>query len=364
MKISQAETALARCVEAGLTVFLHAQPGTGKSKLVERLARASGVERRTLSLSLVQPEDIRVPVPTASGLVWRYAEVLPREGRGILFLDEFPQASETVQSVFGQLLYQGRLDEYELPPGWVVVCAGNRVEDRAAAHAIPTQIRNRVVHIPVETTVEDWADYDPDVPPRVRIERWPQGRLEDGRPHPLLKAMLKTRPDSVSTPSNWRDLLAWPSPRTLSMASAYMAQRQEMDEIDWAIVAGLIGEPAAAELRTYAELRLKLPTLEDVKAGRAEAGAVTDPVERWVAAFSLAEEALQEGEDAVGAVIEFCRPWGGVIRAALLATIVRRGPVLGKAVFEWKAVIELALELDQTGIVPVTSRQQARGKQR
>lgn len=364
MRISQAEVALARCVEAGLTVFLHAQPGTGKSKVVERLARASGAEKRTLSLSLVQPEDIRVPVPTAAGLVWRYAEVLPREGRGILFLDEFPQATESVQSMFGQLLYQGRLDEYELPAGWVVICAGNRMDDRAAAHAIPTPIRNRVVHIPIETTLEEWAEYDPDVPPKVRIEKWPERRLEDGRPHPLIQAMLKTRPDSMSTPSNWRDLLAWPSPRTLSMASAYMAQRGNMDEIDWSVVAGLIGEAAAAELRTYAQVRRELPTLEEIRAGRADAGSVSDLVARWVAAFSLVEEALREGEDAVEAVIEFCRPWGGVIRAALLALIARRGPVLGQPVLEWKAVIELALELDQTGIVPVTSRQASGRKER
>lgn len=351
MRISQVEKALVRCIEAGLTVFLHSQPGTGKSKLVERLARASGVECRTFSLALVQPEDIRVPVPTATGLAWRYAEALPREGRGILFLDEFPQANESVQSVFGQLLYQGRLDEYELPAGWAVVCAGNRLEDRAAAHAIPTQIRNRVVHLAVENTLEDWAGYDPDVPPPVRIERWPEKKLEDGRPHPLMAAMLKTRPQTLATPSNWRDLLAWPSPRTLSLASAYMEMRGELDEIDWAVVAGLIGEPAAAELRAYAELRHQLPSLEDVLHGRANSGAITNPVARWVTAFSLVEEAMRHGEPEVTAVLDFCRPWGGVISAALFALIVRRASAQKRNVHLWPSVQRLALELNQAGIL-------------
>ncbi|MCS7041484.1 MAG: AAA family ATPase [Bryobacteraceae bacterium] len=356
MRISQAEIALVRCVEAGLTVFLHSQPGTGKTKLVERIARASGVECRALSLALMQPEDIRVPVPTAAGLSWRYADILPREGRGILFLDEFPQAHESVQSVFGQLLYQGRLDEYELPAGWAVVCAGNRLEDRAAAHAIPTQIRNRVVHLQLEPSLEDWLQYDPEVLPRVRIERWPERKLEDGRPHPLMAAIWKTRPQTLSTPSNWRDLLAWPSPRTLSLASAYLATRPELDEIDWRVVGGLIGEPAAAELRTYAELRHELPTLEEVMEGRADASKVTDPVARWVAAYSLAEEAVREGEPAMAAVLDFCRPWGSVIEAALFAHVVRRGAAMGLKVYQWRCVQRLAVHLDQTGIVPVAAR--------
>lgn len=354
MRIGQVEMAVVRCVEAGLTAFLHAQPGAGKSKMVERLARASGVECRTLSVSLVQPEDIRVPVPTAGGLTWRYADVLPREGHGILFLDEFPQASESVQSVFGQLLYQGRLDGYELPQGWAVICAGNRLEDRAGAHSIPTQIRNRVVHLEVETALEEWAEYDPDTPPKVRIERWPERKLDDGRAHPLMAAMLKTRPESLTAPAHWRDLLAWPSPRTLSMASAYMAMRPALDDIDWAIVAGLIGEPAAAELRTFAELRSKLPSLADVMEGKADPASVRDAVQRWVAAFSLMEEALAKGEEAMEAVIQFCRPWGGVITAAIFATALRRGRAMGVPVVTWRCIQKLAVELDQTGIMPVT----------
>ena len=58
--------------------------------------------------------------------------------------------------MFG-LVLDRRVGDYVLPDGWVIVAAGNRVGDRAAAQRMPTALRNRFAHIFIASDVDAWC---------------------------------------------------------------------------------------------------------------------------------------------------------------------------------------------------------------
>ena len=73
---------------------------------------------------------------------WAVPDVFPiaeRDGdRGILFIDELPTALPATQNAFLQLLLNRKLGDYELPVGWAIVCAGNRLTDSLFVYQMPS----------------------------------------------------------------------------------------------------------------------------------------------------------------------------------------------------------------------------------
>jgi hypothetical protein len=63
---------------------------------------------------------------------WYPPEFLPRNDKGILFLDEIDMAPPAMQGVAQQLILDRRVGSYTVPDGWYVWAAGNRKEDRAS----------------------------------------------------------------------------------------------------------------------------------------------------------------------------------------------------------------------------------------
>jgi MoxR-like ATPase len=88
--------------------------------------------------------------------VWCPPAFLPRSGEGILFLDELAQAVPMVQEACLQLVLDRQLGEYHLPDGWHIVAASNRSEDRAGTHRLISPLLNRFVHLDLEVSFDDW----------------------------------------------------------------------------------------------------------------------------------------------------------------------------------------------------------------
>jgi MoxR-like ATPase len=66
---------------------------------------------------------------------------LPTEGRGILFLDELPQAGLANLNIAATLIREHRIGEHRLPPTWMVACAGNHHHNRAGTTTMPSHVR-------------------------------------------------------------------------------------------------------------------------------------------------------------------------------------------------------------------------------
>lgn len=140
-------------------VFLWGPPGVGKSQIVAQTAAGLGLDLIDIRAVLLDPVDLRgLPQIDADGRThWRAPAFLPAGGQGVLFLDELNAAPPLVQAACYQLILDRALGEYQLPDGWTVLAAGNRDQDRAVTHRMPSALANRFVHLEIEAHLEDWV---------------------------------------------------------------------------------------------------------------------------------------------------------------------------------------------------------------
>ncbi|HEV7128457.1 MAG TPA: MoxR family ATPase [Ktedonobacterales bacterium] len=219
-------------------------PGVGKSSIVAQTARAHALAFVDVRLSQLAPTDLRgLPVAAKGVSRWYPPEFLPREGVGILFLDEVNLAPPTMQGMAQQLILDRRVGNYQVPDGWFIWAAGNRKEDRAAVYDMPAPLANRFVHLSVEPDFESFKAY----------------ALAAGVEEQIL-AFLSFRPELLHKLDAQQP--AWPSPRSWMMASAL-----HHVGLDIAVV---VGQGTAAEFDAYRALYEQLPDIERILAGAGE----------------------------------------------------------------------------------------------
>ena len=135
-------SALIEALNCALTehvpVHIWGAPGGGKSEIVRDLAAAQGCEFIDLRAVLLDPVDLRgLPCIDGDTTRWLVPNFLPREGKGILFLDELTSAPQMVQAACYQLVLDRRLGDYVLPDGWDIMAAGNPPSERGVHFAMP-----------------------------------------------------------------------------------------------------------------------------------------------------------------------------------------------------------------------------------
>ena len=182
-------------------VFIWGAPGIGKSSLVQDFAGAVGLDCVSLLGSQLAPEDL-IGVPQIAGGKSRFCPpaTIARDEAYCLFLDELNACSHEVQKAFYSLIHERRLGEYELPPGSIVIGAGNRAQDSAIVKPMSSALINRMVHVQLKASHRDWLAW--------------AGR---NAIHPLVLEYLQTRPDHLwsappkseepfSSPRSWHIL--------------------------------------------------------------------------------------------------------------------------------------------------------------
>jgi hypothetical protein len=146
-------------IEQRVPTFLWGAPGIGKSSIVKQIAKSRGVGFIDLRLALMDPTDLKgIPFydKESHTALWAPPAFLPRDGEGVLFLDELNSAPPSVQASAYQLILDRKVGEYELPDGWAIVAAGNRDSDRGVTYRMPSPLANRFVHFEMDVDVEDW----------------------------------------------------------------------------------------------------------------------------------------------------------------------------------------------------------------
>jgi hypothetical protein len=159
MRAGELTQALQALVLQKVPTFLWGAPGIGKSSIVKQIAQENDLDFIDLRLALMDPTDLKgIPFydKESHTALWAPPAFLPREGKGILFLDELNSAAPAVQSSAYQLILDRRVGEYELPEGWAIVAAGNREGDRGVTYRMPAPLANRFVHFELEVSVDDW----------------------------------------------------------------------------------------------------------------------------------------------------------------------------------------------------------------
>ncbi len=179
-------------------VFIWGPPGIGKSSIVQQFAKQVGLPCVSLLGSQLAPEDL-IGVPQIIDGKSRFCPptMIAREEPYCLFLDELNACSHEVQKAFYSLIHERRIGEYELPPGSIVIGAGNRAQDSAIVKPMSSALINRMIHVQLQASHQDWLEW-----------------AHQSQVHPVVLEYIRLRPDHLwsappkheepfSTPRSW-----------------------------------------------------------------------------------------------------------------------------------------------------------------
>ena len=151
------EKVLTVAYRARRAVLLEGPTGVGKSEIVRRVAELLGIETTVLDLSLLEPPDlVGLPIVRDGRTEYALPHVLPRDGAGILLLEELNRAERYIQQPALQLLSARRLHEYELPAGWVCVATINPQTADYHVTALDKALRARFLQVSVRADRASW----------------------------------------------------------------------------------------------------------------------------------------------------------------------------------------------------------------
>lgn len=295
---------------SGRMPYFRGQPGCGKTALVHEgaaqiadqlkamKADAPDMAVYELHLASMSEVDIRgylIPDSTGGAKFTRpvFADFFEKHPRGILFLDEFPQASHEVQKAVAPLMLDGVIGEYKLPASVMVVAAGNREEDGAGVNNMLSHVINRMAIIDVKPpSIDTWCAWGASMnllPETLIFARTSPGTLM-GSPD------LSANDEPYCTPRSLHALDTVAQRWTGGLGAMLDS------EAGMAVAAGFIGRGAAAELHGVLRLTSKLPTYEEVVANPAKVKIPDQPNEQYAALMMTALRAKLEHS---GQVIEY-----------------------------------------------------------
>lgn len=247
------------------SVMLWGPPGVGKSQgvrqIAEEITRKTGkrVEVTDVRLLLFNPVDLR-GIPTANEdktlAVWLKPKIFQMDPGGdvinILLLDEISAAPQSVQAAAYQITLDRAVGEHRLPDNCIVIAAGNRVTDRSVAYTMPKALANRLCHIEIESDLQSWR-------------KW---AVTSGV-NRLVIGFIDYNPSMLMGFEANSGSLAFPTPRSWEMVSNILNNISEDTGKMFPLIAGCVGDDAAAALREWSEIYDRVPAAEDIFAGKA-----------------------------------------------------------------------------------------------
>lgn len=242
MRATELGNALTALLPTRRPVFLWGPPGVGKSSLVRQAAVALGLDVCDVRAVLLDPVDLR-GIPAVNGdhrAHWCQPDFLPRDGRGVLFLDELAQAPPLVQSACLQLTLDRKIGEYTLPEDWTVIAASNRQEDRAGAHRLISPLLNRFIHLDLEVCVDDW-------------QAWALTNYIT----PDVRSFIRFKPSMLFQFDPTAGARSFPTPRSWEFVSQVVGVTPESLQLP--VIGGCIGEGPAAEFIAFRRIYTQLP---------------------------------------------------------------------------------------------------------
>ncbi|MBV9614525.1 MAG: MoxR family ATPase [Ktedonobacteraceae bacterium] len=305
-------------------------PGIGKSSIVAQTAQAYELEMIDLRLSQLAPTDLRgLPVADHGVSRWYPPEFLPREGQGILFLDELNLAPPAMQGMAQQLILDRRVGSYVVPDNWFIWAAGNRKEDRAAVFDMPAPLANRFIHLMVEPSFENFKIYG-----------------LNNHIHEHILAFLSFRPLLLHKLDPQQP--AWPSPRSWMIANDLYQVGLDISPV--------VGLGTATEFESFVALYHQIPDVKSILQGNGEKiNFPGEPSLRYAITTALTMRAttLQESYHAFQWIVEKANTeWVQLFATDLfrlaqahnelgkLATLVQRDTRLQKMFADYMAMLE------------------------
>jgi hypothetical protein len=297
MRPSHISLALDTFLDANQPVMIWGSPGIGKSDLIRQKAAQRGEDLIDMRLSQLESVDLR-GIPSLDRehgrTVWNPPAELPYEGKGILFLDEINSAPQSTTAAAYQLILDRKLGSYEIPPGWKIIAAGNRITDRAIVNPMPTPLKNRFAHLVYEVHNDDWLEWA--IKNNIETEiisfiRFRPMLLNEFEPH------SNTREENERI-KRLKDANAFATPRSWFFLSRSMAKGINK-EVEFEVITSIVGEQAAAEFTGFLRYYRDLPNLDLVLMNPTQAKVPTQPATLIALATGLATKATKDNMERV-----------------------------------------------------------------
>lgn len=291
---SVAQQLLLVALKANTTAMMWGKYGVGKTAIVYQLAKKLQnsqipAEHRFEGCVVINPSqtdiiDFKLPytqkIRDTEEVISRfaYSELLPRDGRWIIFVDEINTAPQSLQPTLYSLILEGRIGNYRLPDGCFRVAAGNREEDQCAAQPMSAALKDRLnLHMFVQPNKESWGKWAAENGIRPEIQAWVQFS-----PINSLQGHLPEDPTGGCTPRSLEAL-------SKSMTSLHKHHKED-STLESLLITGTIGQGAASEFAGFLEIYRSQISIEEIIKNPKKAKVPTETSLLYCIAFSLAEQ--------------------------------------------------------------------------
>lgn len=285
LNLMESMRALEYSILANQPINLIGSPGIGKSAIVAMVAKKLGMPFEALILSLCDPTDIG-GFPVSSG---RDAQnelgSINRLPLGsikracnepvILFLDELTCASPAVQGAALRLVYERWAGDVKLHPGTRIVAAANPPEQASGGWELSLPLLGRMTQVcmrPATLEVQDYfyaldAEFDHKSKERVSGPMTTAQTIATD-----FAATIEMAPDLLCIdppPGASSSGKAWGAPRSWERGIRVIAKALDAGEPDSgtvfaALLAGNVGDDAAASYMTIRKVRSSLPSIKEI----------------------------------------------------------------------------------------------------
>jgi len=327
MRPNTLKATLKALIASGKNVHIEGSPGLGKTQLVHQAAQELGPKYHVVFKHgpTMQPEDLALPRSNGDRLSFARADWLPLTGdfdegkHVVVFIDEMAQADASVQKSLANLMQEREAYGVALHDKLSFITTGNRASDRAGANRILSHLRNRMVTLKFEPSLDDWCQWALDNGVRMEIV-----------------SFLRFRPDQLNDFDPMRDLN--PTPRmwaeNVNDIVADVEQGVIPAEAEFECYEGCVGEGAATQFASFMKMYRKLPNPDAVLMQPDTYPVPEEASVRYALSGALAHRATEDNFDAV---VTFAKRLPAEFAVYTLLDATRKNPALQntKAFTNW-----------------------------
>lgn len=268
-------------------LLVRGSPGCGKSTIIRNICIERGIEFIDVRLAQMEPCDIKgLPVPNKEEktMDWFVNGTWPRNpnGKGIIFLDEITSADRSIQVAAYELVLDRRLGKlYQVPPGYLIVAAGNLTTDKAVAMTMSSALANRFMHVELNDDAEDWLNW-------ARVNNI----------HPSVIGFITFKPNMLFNMESENLETGWPSPRSWERVSQICHLYKMSDNnLLRKMIYGLVGNGAGVEFIEFYKLNAEFENILNIMLNPNAEIKIPEQADRKYALCSAMVYMLWRGKD-------------------------------------------------------------------
>jgi len=181
---------------------------------------------------------------------WLIPDWLPKNpnSKGIIFFDELNLSPVSVQASCYQLILDRRLGDYHLPKGFMIISAGNRIEDRCNVFDMSSALCNRFTHTELMIPDKDiWFD-------------WALKNNIDSR----IITFLQFKPSALFVFDSKNKDKSFATPRSWAVCSKLITGKEDKKLLN-ILISSAVGEATANEFIAFLKLQNKIDLKSIIK---------------------------------------------------------------------------------------------------